>query len=113
MAFIAGILFYIFLLQKIGSPIKTALVFVIGYTALQSITTGLLFYAQGVPVLPNLFNLVTVSTALLQFVAATLVFYKVNESGDEYLSYALWGGIGLATIFFLVPLSVQIVVVTL
>ncbi len=105
--FIAGILLYIFLLQKLDSPtmnpVKAATIFALGYLALQSISMGLYCYAAKLPLLPNLVNTSVALTILFQFAAAGVAFYKVDQSGDEYLSYALWGGIGLAVIFFVVP----------
>lgn len=107
----AGVILYLFLLQKIDtirmSAARVALFFVAGYYALRSVVIGLEMKALGGAVFENIMNLEIALTALLQLAIAVGVFKKVQESGDEYLSYALWAAIGLVLIFFVAPSLAQ------
>ncbi len=116
--FIAGVLLYLFLLQKLDTsamhPMKMALIFAGGYLALQSAINSLLYYVSGVPILPNVFSVVAICTVVLQWVAASIIFYKAADSGDAFITYMLWGGIGLALVFLVAPIiAQQLVIVTM
>lgn len=104
---VAGILLYIFLLQKLDSPaispVKAAFILIGGYWVLSSVISSMLYTSWGVPAAENLFSSMNIATAVVQFIIAVGVFYKVEQSGDEYLSHAFWGGLGLALIFFVAP----------
>lgn len=103
---IAAILFYIFLLQKIDSlgpsPLKAAALLLSGYYTLLIIAVGLEMTARGESVW-QIFDLMFIITLIVQYVVAAWIFYKTEESGDSYMLYIAWGGLGLALIFFLVP----------
>ena len=104
---IAGILLYIFLLQKADSfnysPLRLAAVFVVAYYTLYSVVMGLIYYSWNIPILSNLMSIPLVMTALLQFVTALFIFYNAIENSDDYMSYLLVGGLGIALIFFVIP----------
>lgn len=108
---IAGIVLYIFILQKAGSssfnPLTMAALFIGGYYVLLSVVSGLMYYSWNVPVLPNVLSIPTVLTALAQYITASVVFYKVNEDSEDYFSYLILGGLGFALIFLILPQSIQ------
>lgn len=103
---IAGILFYIFLLQKIDSsgltPLRAATLSLLGYYTLLIIAVGLEMSVREESVW-QIFDATFIVTAIVQYAVALVVFYKAEESGDSYMSFVAWGGLGLALIFFVVP----------
>ena len=108
---IAGILFYILLLRTLdsanASPVKVAIIWFLGYYTLSSLVMGLEYAVKDIPVVPNLLEPMRITTALAQLVAATGIFYKIERDSDDYMSYMLWGGLGLVLLFFVVPTVVQ------
>lgn len=107
---IAGILWYIFLLQKVNvsglTPKKGAFIFIIPYLLLQMLVKGLELSAWNAPLIPNLINPVTILTILIQFAVSFAIFYKTSED-DSATSYVVLGGVGIAMIFFALPITIQ------
>lgn len=116
-ALIAGVLLYIFLLRTVDSarmnPLRAATILLVGYYLLTLFVTGMQYVLHDVPLWPNLFSPIRVATAVVQFVAAMVVFRQVEEGGDSYMTYMVWGGFGLAFIFFITPPIVQQLFMTL
>ena len=108
---IAGLLLYFLLLRKLDSsrinPVKAAAIFVLGTFILLAVVTMLENIASGTSPLAGIVTVYNVITSVAQFLVAVGIFYKAEEAGDEYLSYAFWGGLGLALIFYAVPILVQ------
>lgn len=108
---IAGILFYLLLLRSLESswlsPLRAAAFWVIGYYALSSLTTGVEYVARDIPLAANLLSPVRILTALGQFAALSIVFYKAEDSDDSYISYLMWGALGLVLVFYVIPTVVQ------
>lgn len=89
------------------TPLKAAVILIVGYYFLSSIIMSIEYYARGVPILPNLLDPLLVFTALVQFIVTLVVFYKVDEDEDSYMSFILWGAAGMVLIFFVAPSIAQ------
>lgn len=105
--FIAAIIFYLFLVQKVESPrlspsVATSLLMV-PYFVLSLVVSAIQYSAHDISVVDNIFSISNIIKILLQAGATYLIFYKIDQTKDSYLTYALWGGLGLALIFFVVP----------
>lgn len=109
--FIAGVLWYLFLLRALDStrlnPAKAAALLIGGYYGLLAVVLWIDYSSKGLPALPNIFTPVVFMGAFLQFFVAMGIFYKIEEGGDEYMSYLGWGAAGLVLIFYIVPIFVQ------
>lgn len=107
----AGVAFYLLLLRTLDSPkmnaVKAATFLIVDYYALLVLVMSMEYAAKDMPLLPNILEPSFVITAIVRWIVAVGVFYKVEESGDSYLSYMAWGGLGLALIFFVAPPMVQ------
>lgn len=113
---LAGILLYFLILRQLDAsymnPIKAAAIVVGGYVGLSLVikTIWLLGYHA------SLWQLVSLSlfvTALAQFVVLVFIFDKAEDTGDSYMAYIGWGGLGLAIAFFVVPAVTQSVLMGL
>lgn len=107
---IAGVLLYLLLVREADAwgirPKQAAATWIIGYYMLLFIVQGIGYLIQGVSLL-SVVSLALIITVVAQYGVAIIVFKKVEESGDEYLSYAFWGGLGLALLFFVMPMAAQ------
>jgi hypothetical protein len=114
---IAGVLLYLLLIREADAwgirPKKAAAILILGYYLLLIIVRVIGYSLQEVSVLSNLLSPLLFFTAIVQYGVALFIFKKVEESGDEYLSYTLWGGAGLALLFFIVPRILQSVAAAL
>ncbi len=110
---IAGALLYLLLVREAEAwgirPKQAAATLIVGYYALRLIVLGIGYLIQE----SFSFDPSLVVVAAAQYGVAVVIFKKVEESGDEYLSYAFWGGLGLALIFFIVPRVMQSVMMML
>lgn len=104
---IASALIYLLIIRSLDSPSmnpkKATVIMVLSSLAIvfamQALTNAML----SAPILTDMFTLHTGVNSVAQFFVAYFVFSMVERVGDEYLSFALWGGIGIALIFFVVP----------
>lgn len=107
---LAGILLYFFMLRQLDesylTPVKAAGVVIGGYVGLSLVLKAIWLLGYHAPLWqllsPSLFI-----TALLQFVMLVVIFDKAENTGDSYMAYIGWGGLGLAVVFFIVPLIAQ------
>lgn len=103
---IVGVLLYILMVRTVAeekmSAFRAAIVFTLTYFAVHSIVLGIYYRSINVPLLPNILSVSVLVAAVLQFVIAGGVFYKI-ESDDSFVAYMIWGGAGLALVFFVVP----------
>lgn len=114
---IASILLYFLLLRTLDStrmsPVKAAMILVITSYIVTSAVLILEYMARGGSPYSDMFSFARIITAAVQFGVAVGIFYKVEQSGDEYMSYALWGGLGLALLFYVAPMCVQMLLMEL
>lgn len=116
---VAGIILYVLILRRLESPsvtyVKGATIFMALYMCLQVIVSYLFLSSLGIAfsvIMVSVFSLEFICVVLLQYGVALVTFYKVDGTGDDYMAYVLWGGLGLAGIFFIVPAIIHPVVQT-
>lgn len=108
---LAGVLLYFFLLRELDAgwlnPKKAAALLVAGQYGVMIAVLWITYSSKGIPVLSNVLTSVFIVPALLQFLAGVGIFYKIEDSGDSYMSYLGWGAAGLVLIFFIIPMIGQ------
>jgi xanthosine utilization system XapX-like protein len=105
---IAGLLLY-FLMVRLSvsssvKPITATLVSILGYFIFSTIVDAIMYASyKDIALSEALFGLIPIVTVILQFVAALLVFTKLDRAEDFITSWFVWGIAGCVFIFFIIP----------
>lgn len=101
---LAGILIYILVLRSSLSVLSSSLIVVFGNFIVATIFRLIrLLPHEDAPIIATLFDPSIILTVVIQLALALLIFYKIRLDEDSYMNYILWGGAGLAGIFFVAP----------
>ena len=114
---IASVLVYFLLLRSLDNtmmnPKKAATILILCSLGLAAVVQMLKNLMLGTPALMDVITLHRCMSGVVQFFVAGYIFYKVEHTGDEYLSFAFWGGLGMALIFFVVPVVMRSLLIAL